>query len=98
MSPFTIENVIVVLTASMNRIIVFLVLVATVVFLWGIVSYISAGGDETKTESARHLIVYGILGFVVMIAMWGFVAIIIDFIFNTQTIPSIPSGSIVNPI
>lgn len=98
MSPFTIENVLLVLSASMNRVIVFLVLLATAVFLWGVVKYISAGGDETKIENARRLIIYGIIGFAVIIAVWGFVYVVIDFIFDTETIPKIPGKDVVKPI
>ena len=98
MSSFTIENVLRTLTVSLNRIIPFLVLVSTAVFLWGIVKYISAGGDEDKTESARRLIIYGIISFVVIIAVWGFVYVVIDFIFNTKTIPKIPGENVVSPI
>lgn len=98
MSPFTIEKILLVLGTNMNRVIVFFMLAGTVVFLGGIVRYITAGGDENETENARRFIMYGIIGLSVMIAVWGFVAIIIDFIFNTKTIPNIPGGSVVNPL
>ena len=98
MSAFTIENVLLVLTSSLNRIIVFLVLAATAVFLWGVVRYISAGGDEEKTQAARSIIIYGIISLMLMIAVWGFVYIVVDFIFGTETIPKIPGGDVVDTI
>ena len=98
MSAFTIENVLLVLTSSLNRIIVFLVLAATAVFLWGVVRYISAGGDEEKTQAARSIIIYGIISLMLMIAVWGFVYVVIDFIFGTETIPKIPGGDVVDTI
>lgn len=98
MNSFTIENVLRVLSASLNRIIPFLVLAATAVFIWGIVGYVSSGGDEDRAESARRLIIYGIVGFVVIIAVWGFVHVVIDFIFDTETIPKIPGEDVVNKI
>ena len=98
MSPFTIEKVLPVLSANLTRALVFFMLAATVVFLGGILKYITAGGDESETENARRFIIYGIIGLAVMIGVWGFVAVVIDFIFNTETIPNIPGGSIVNPL
>ena len=98
MSAFTIENVLQVLSTSLNRIIVFLVLAATAVFLWGVVKYISQGGDEDKTAEARSLIIYGIIGLMVIIAVWGFVYVVIDFIFGTETIPKIPGSNVVDTL
>ena len=98
MSSFTIESVLRTLSASLNRVIVFLVLAATAVFLLGGVNYIRAAGDEDKVTEARRMIIYGIIGFAVIIAVWGFVYVIIDFIFGTETIPKIPGGDIVDTI
>ena len=98
MSPFTIEKVLGTLTTNLNKVIPLLVLAATALFLWGVVRYLTAGGDETRLKEARGLIIYGILGLAVMVAVWGFVYIVIDFIFNTETIPKIPGGNVVNPI
>lgn len=79
-----------VLTASINLLIIFLFLVATVVFLWGVVKYISAGGDEAKTEEARNMIIWGIIFLAVMVAVWGFVYVLLDFVFATQNPFPIP--------
>ena len=98
MSSFTVENVLRTLSTSLNRVIVFLVLAATAVFLWGVVGYLSAGGDEDKVSEARNMIIYGIIGFAVIIAVWGFVYVVIDFIFDTETIPNIPGGGVVDTL
>jgi fumarate reductase subunit D len=98
MSNFTVQGVLQTLSTSLNAIIPFLVLIATFVFLWGVVRYITAGGDEQQLEQARSFIVYGIIGLATIIAVWGFVYVVIDFIFNTQTIPNIPGGNVVDTI
>ena len=77
------DFVITTLRNSINILIVFLFLVATVVFLWGVVRYIMAGGDEAKVEEARQMIIWGIIFLAVMVAVWGFVYIVLDFIFDT---------------
>ena len=95
----TIESILFTLTDSLNRIIPFLFLVATVAFLWGIVRYITAGGNEDQTTEARKLIMYAIIAFAVMIAVWGFVNILITFIFDSPNPnPQIPGEDIVPTI
>ncbi|TSC79101.1 MAG: hypothetical protein G01um101429_608 [Parcubacteria group bacterium Gr01-1014_29] len=72
-------------SSFLNLVITFLVLVATVVFLWGIVRYVTAGGDEEKIKEARQTIIWGIIFLAVMVAVWGFVNIVLDFIFQGET-------------
>jgi uncharacterized membrane protein len=84
------DRVIDILTNSINLLIVFLFLVATAIFLWGVVKYIGSGGDEAAREEARNLIIWGIIFLAVMIAVWGFVYIVLDFIFGTDQPFDIP--------
>ncbi|MEK7150752.1 MAG: hypothetical protein AAB783_00945 [Patescibacteria group bacterium] len=48
-----------------------LITLATVVFLWGIVRYVTAGGDEEKLKEGRNLMIFGIIALAVMISVWG---------------------------
>ncbi len=61
-----------------NTLIPILMAIAVVVFLWGIVKYITAGGDAEKEKAARGYIIYGLIGITVMVAIWGFVAFILS--------------------
>ena len=48
--------------------------VAFLVFLWGVAqAYIFSAGDPTKVETGHKLILWGIIGFVVMVSLWGLV-------------------------
>ena len=76
------DTVLGVLRTSLNVIIGFLFLVATVIFLYGVIRYIAAGGDEDKVSEARNMIIWGIIFLAVMIAVWGFVYVVLDFVFN----------------
>ncbi len=77
-----------------NTIIPILMAIGFVVFLWGIVKYITAGGDAEKEKEARGYIIYGLIGITVMVAIWGFVA----FILTTVGInPNAPITAPVNP-
>lgn len=48
--------------------------IAFLVFLWGVFKYFILGGsDEGKREEGRQLMLYAIIGFVLMISIWGIV-------------------------
>jgi len=66
--------------------------VAFVVFLYGIYSYFIAGaGNDEKRETGRKYALYGIFGFVIIIAIWGIVNLLISSLgFDTKSRPPIP--------
>ena len=50
---------------------------AFLVFIWGIFQYFIAGGhDEEKKEAGKSLMLYGLIGFFVMVSVWGLVNIL----------------------
>lgn len=50
--------------------------VMTAVFLWGMVKYVSAGGDEKAKEASKGYIKAGIIGLFLSVAIWGIVNVI----------------------
>ena len=47
---------------------------AFLVFIYGIFQYFIQGGhDEEKRETGRSLMLYGLIGFFVMVSVWGLV-------------------------
>jgi len=79
----------------LNAVIPILMVLATVVFLWGIILYVVAGSDEEKVERAKGFIITGLVGLFVMIAIWGIVqAIVSQFGLANEsvTIPPGPKG------
>ena len=51
--------------------------IAFLVFLFGVAdAYIFSRGDPTKTERGHKLILWGIIGFVVMLSLWGLVNVV----------------------
>ena len=77
----------------LNIVIPILMVIATIVFIWGIISYIlSAGSDERKKE-AKNLIIWGLIGLFVIVAMWGLVTVIgSTFGVSETVIPRAPGG------
>lgn len=61
-----------------------IIAIALVVFLVGVVKYITAGGDAEKRTEARNVMIYGIIGLFVMVAVWGLVWLLINT-FNLET-------------
>ena len=55
-----------------------LMTVAIAIFIYGVVLFIAAAGNEEKIKSAKGYIIYGILGLFVLVAFWGLVAVLSD--------------------
>lgn len=51
--------------------------IALIVFLFGVArKYVFSHGDPTKVAEGHKLIMWGIIGFVVMLSVWGLVNIL----------------------
>jgi hypothetical protein len=60
---------------------------AFIVFLWGVFQYFIAGAaDEEKREGGKSLMIYGLIGFFVMVSVWGLVNLLTGT-FNLRTNP-----------
>ncbi|HYD93377.1 MAG TPA: hypothetical protein VEB18_02900 [Candidatus Paceibacterota bacterium] len=81
-----------VITRIINGVVIPLVFaVAFIVFIVGVVRYFIANeGDDRK--NARSLMIYGILGFFVMVAVWGLVNILLGTFNLNQNTPNLPSA------
>ncbi len=71
------------------NIINFLLVIATLVFIWGIVKYVTAGGDASKISEARTYIIWGLIGLAVMGSVWVLTNWLIG-VFNFGTENKIP--------
>ncbi|MBU2103990.1 pilin [Patescibacteria group bacterium] len=67
--------------------------VAFITFIWGVFQYFVLGGaNEEKREEGKKLVVWGIVGFVVMLSLWGLVNLLVaTFGFGGQNVPKLPS-------
>ncbi len=73
---------------------------AFIVFLWGIFKYffIGGGSDESRNEG-KQFIMYSVIGFVIMLSLWGIVGIISNSLgIDKDTRPCLPTfGGKCNP-
>lgn len=87
----------------LNSLIPIIFIIATIVFLWGVVMFITAGGDEDKRSEGRQYIIFGLIGLFVMISVWGIVNVLVGFFgfggASAPTISNLPgiSTSTFNP-
>jgi hypothetical protein len=82
------------ITVIINNVLVPLVFaVAFLVFIWGVFTYfILSGGNQEKREEGQKLMMYGIVGFFVMVAVWGLVNILVNTFQLNQNIPNLPQA------
>jgi hypothetical protein len=53
--------------------------IAFVTFLWGVYKYFILGGADPKNqEEGRKFVMWAIIGFVVMVSLWGLVNMVSD--------------------
>ncbi|TSC69271.1 MAG: hypothetical protein G01um101466_113 [Parcubacteria group bacterium Gr01-1014_66] len=62
----------------LNPIIGLLFVLATIVFMWGVIQYVITA-DPGKREKGKGVMIYGIIGMTIMASAWGIVRIICDF-------------------
>jgi hypothetical protein len=86
-SVFTLAGTI---TNIINGVLVPLVFaIAFLVFIWGIFQYFIAGGEDKRKEAVK-LMLYGIVGFFVMVSVWGLVNILVGTFNLNSNVPPLP--------
>ncbi|HWA31913.1 MAG TPA: pilin [Candidatus Paceibacterota bacterium] len=80
-SVSTIQGFICKLNDILTALVPFLVALGIVYFVWGVVTYVIAGDEEAK-KKGRDRMIYGIIGLVVIVAVWG----IVHWITNTFSV------------
>ena len=73
--PGTIQSIICKIGNILDTIIPVLVVLGVVYFVWGVITYVISSDEEAK-KSGRNRMIYGIIGLVVIVALWGLVGIV----------------------
>lgn len=70
----------------LNPLIIMMFAIATLIFGWGVVQYILGGAQSgDKTQKAKTIMIYGIIGMFIMASAWGIVSLLCNF-FSTASI------------
>jgi len=85
----TFENIINNIIIFLGNLILLIIAIAVLIFFYGLISYVSNSGDETKRKESLQYILYGTFGLFVMVAVWGLVALLAGFFGETIAIPQI---------
>ncbi|MEK7602135.1 MAG: pilin [Patescibacteria group bacterium] len=66
---------------------------AFIVFLWGVYRYLILGADnEEKRQEGQKFIMYGLIGFFIMISIWGIVNLLVGSLgFGNDQRPNLPT-------
>lgn len=72
-----------------NTLMPIIVALALLYFLYGLLKFMTAGGDEGKRKESRDIMLWGIIALFVMVSVWG----LVSFLGNTL---GISSGGSVN--
>ena len=89
--PTAITNFITAFQSIINAAIPFLVAVAVLAILYGLAVYSFSAGDEGKQADGRRIMVTGVIILFVMVAIWGFVNILLQFFFS-GTLGGVPDA------
>ena len=89
----TIQSIICRIGNILDTLIPILVVLGVVYFIWGVITYVIAGDEESK-KKGREKMIYGIIGLVVIVALWGLVGIVTNTFDLTGSanisIPTVP--------
>ena len=91
-----IPTLVAMLLSFIDRLVVPLIFaIAFIVFIWGIfVYFIQGGADEEKRAQGRQLALWGIIGFAIMMAVWGLVFLLTNTLrINPYYRPTLPSST-----
>lgn len=61
----------------LSSIIPILLILAVIYFIWGVIEYMINPGAEEK-KKGKSKIIYGIIGLVIIVSLWGIVTLVID--------------------
>src|SRR3989344_6062776 len=89
----TIQSLICKFNEILGAILPFLIALGVVYFVWGVITYVISDEEEAK-QKGRTRMIYGIIGLVVIVGMWGLVRIVTNTfgLNNTTNInyPTVP--------
>ena len=89
--PGTMQDIICKIGNILDTVIPILIVLGIVYFVWGVISYVISKDEEAK-KRGKDKIIYGIIGLVVIVAMWGLVGIVTKtFGLNGTTNVNVPT-------
>lgn len=85
------------LQSVINVIIPFLIGLAVLVIIYGVLTYIASAGNEEKRKEAKGFIIWGFIGAFIMLSVWGIINILVTS-FATDADPVRNAVNDANPL
>lgn len=70
-------------TNIINPLLLLLFAFAVIYFLWGVLNYIRGADDPTKRQEGATHILYGLIGIVIMVGVYGILEMFTNAIFGS---------------
>ena len=80
-----------------NQLVPIMIVLAVLVFFWGLVKYIASASDESSKESGKTLMIWGMVALFVMVAFWGILGYMQSTLGLSGTVVSSTPPSIAMP-
>jgi len=74
-----IDNALTQFIGTLNIVLTLLFVLITIYFIWGVIVYVTAGGDDEKLAKGKKHMLWGIIGLAVVAAAWGFARLLIGY-------------------
>jgi len=85
-----IETIATSIRTILNIVIYIMFALLIIYFIWGVIQYVSAGGDEEKLKAGKQHMIWGIVGIAVVGAIWGVASWLWNVFGVTGGTPTIP--------
>jgi protein-S-isoprenylcysteine O-methyltransferase Ste14 len=78
--------------STLRLIIALLFVIATLIFLWGVIQFIASSADQASRDKAKGIMTWGIIGLAVMAVAWGITTILVNYFGIPTTAPIFRQG------
>ncbi|MFZ2253086.1 MAG: hypothetical protein WAW13_02825 [Minisyncoccia bacterium] len=82
-APTSFKSLVVLITGIIGKLILLIFALTFLAFMWGVIKgWVIQGGNEEGIESGKKVVFAGIVGFVVMVSVWGILKMLQSSLFG----------------
>jgi len=85
----TLFTILGIINDTIRFIVPFLIGLALIYFLWGVIRYILYNDDPSVRASSRQIMIWGIIILFVLVSIWGLVNILIETFVQPEVAPDV---------
>lgn len=75
------------ITSILSVVVPLVIALGVVYFIWGVVQYVISSDEEAK-KAGKNRMIFGIIGLVVIVGMWGLVNMVLNSFALDKTVPT----------